>query len=296
MKVLLIFVILFFSTTYSQNVVSLSLGNKWFYDYHYYSSSDDGFEFRYYQLEKEVVGNTYISGVPYAKIKVNKIEEGDTSFVQYEYWHADSLVFLQIGMDLLLDYIPKIFDLSFTNDSIGIDHFIGLEVTTVLGESVLLQKFYYEESGMASFSTTVETAQNIGVSHIYGDGDVDTGGLRWNCSIVLYKALIDGTILTSVENNENSHPNFALSQNYPNPFNPTTKIKYQIKEPGFVSLKVYDILGKKVATLVNEHKNPGYYSVTFDANSAAGGLPSGVYIYKLQAGKYSSAKKMLLTK
>jgi len=87
-----------------------------------------------------------------------------------------------------------------------------------------------------------------------------------------------------------------LSQNYPNPFNPTTLIKYQIKEPGFVSLKVYDILGKEVATLVDEHKNPGHYSVTFDASSATGGLPSGVYIYKLQAGEFSSVKKMLLTK
>ncbi len=87
-----------------------------------------------------------------------------------------------------------------------------------------------------------------------------------------------------------------LYQNKPNPFNPTTIIKYQIKEPGFVSLKVFDILGKEVATLVDEHKNPGHYSVTFDASSVSGGLPSGVYIYKLQAGEFSSVKKMLLTK
>ena len=83
-----------------------------------------------------------------------------------------------------------------------------------------------------------------------------------------------------------------LLDNYPNPFNPSTTIKYQIKEPSFVSLKVYDILGKEVTSLVNKEQSPGKYSVTFDANN----LPSGVYIYKLQAGVFSSVKKMLLTK
>jgi len=112
-----------------------------------------------------------------------------------------------------------------------------------------------------------------------------------------YIAVFNPGGIVSVKNKNGIVPTtYQLYQNYPNPFNPTTEIKYQIKEPGFVSLKVFDILGKEVATLVDEHKNPGHYSVTFDASSVSGGLPSGVYIYKLQAGEFSSVKKMLLTK
>lgn len=85
---------------------------------------------------------------------------------------------------------------------------------------------------------------------------------------------------------------YAISQNFPNPFNPTTKINYQIPQTGFVKLKIYDILGKEVASLVNEEKNPGRYSVNFDASK----LASGVYIYQLRVNNYLSSKKMLLLK
>ena len=83
---------------------------------------------------------------------------------------------------------------------------------------------------------------------------------------------------------------FFLSQNYPNPFNPGTKIKYSTQKDGFVQLKVYDILGKEVANLVNENKEAGYYSVDFDASQ----LPSGVYIYNMQGGDFVNSKKMIL--
>jgi hypothetical protein len=85
---------------------------------------------------------------------------------------------------------------------------------------------------------------------------------------------------------------FSLDQNYPNPFNPNTKISYSIKEEGLVTLKVYDILGKEIATLVNENQPVGNYEAEFNASQ----LPSGMYIYKLQASSFSDVKKMLLTK
>ncbi len=85
---------------------------------------------------------------------------------------------------------------------------------------------------------------------------------------------------------------YTLSQNYPNPFNPTTTISYSIAQPGFITIKVYDILGNEIATLVNEAKSTGSYHVTF--NSAK--IPSGVYFYKLQAGNYSVAKKLVIVK
>jgi hypothetical protein len=85
---------------------------------------------------------------------------------------------------------------------------------------------------------------------------------------------------------------YKLTQNYPNPFNPSTMIEYSILKPEFVSLKVFNILGQEVATLVNEVKNPGKYSVRFDASH----LSSGVYIYRLQTDSYSATRKMILQK
>lgn len=92
-------------------------------------------------------------------------------------------------------------------------------------------------------------------------------------------------------NNKNEEGSVIL-QNYPNPFNPTTSISYQLPEAVHVTLKVYDLLGREVASLVNETKQAGRYNVTFDA----GKLASGIYIYILQAGNYFESKKMLLTK
>jgi hypothetical protein len=86
---------------------------------------------------------------------------------------------------------------------------------------------------------------------------------------------------------------FSLQQNYPNPFNPTTTIQYAIPKPEHVSLKVYNILGKEVAELVNENKQAGNYSVLFSANS---GYSSGVYFYRITAGEYSETKKLVLLK
>ena len=85
---------------------------------------------------------------------------------------------------------------------------------------------------------------------------------------------------------------YALEQNYPNPFNPSTTLKYQIPQNGFVTLKVYDILGKEVASLVNEVKTQGRYEATFNASD----LASGVYLYRLNVNDYIDVKKMILLK
>ncbi|MBI5402561.1 MAG: T9SS type A sorting domain-containing protein [Ignavibacteriae bacterium] len=85
---------------------------------------------------------------------------------------------------------------------------------------------------------------------------------------------------------------FKLFQNYPNPFNPTTNIKYQIVNNGFVSIKIYDIKGNEVESLVNENETAGTYIVSLNASN----YPSGVYFYKIQAGDFSETKKMILLK
>ncbi len=91
---------------------------------------------------------------------------------------------------------------------------------------------------------------------------------------------------------EGSPPYFSLSQNFPNPFNNSTIITYQISKDVFVTLKVYDVLGNEVATLIEENKKAGHYKLTFSAND----ISTGIYFYKLTAGEYNGTKKLILLK
>lgn len=106
-------------------------------------------------------------------------------------------------------------------------------------------------------------------------------------------------IISDVKDKKEIIKDFSLEQNYPNPFNPTTKISWQSPVGGWQTLKVYDILGNEVATLVDEYKPAGKYSVDFNtSNLTAGrqGLPSGVYLYQLRSGLNVKTRKMILLK
>ena len=108
----------------------------------------------------------------------------------------------------------------------------------------------------------------------------------------VWKRLLSNMITDVTYNTVITQEHFDLKQNYPNPFNPSTTIKYQIPLSGNVTLKVYDILGKEVTTLVNERKLPGSYEVKFNATD----LSSGIYFYKLQTGSLVETKKMIFLK
>lgn len=99
------------------------------------------------------------------------------------------------------------------------------------------------------------------------------------------------TAITPLEN-ENIPTGFSLEQNYPNPFNPATTIRYTLPVSEFVILKVYDILGREVAVLVNERQAAGVYQVDFNA----GQLASGIYLYRITAGSFSGGRKMVVLK
>ncbi|MCX8105743.1 MAG: T9SS type A sorting domain-containing protein [Ignavibacterium album] len=105
------------------------------------------------------------------------------------------------------------------------------------------------------------------------------------------EATVKYNTVLGIDNKISETPtDFSLFQNYPNPFNPNTKIQFSVSTAEFVSLKVFDVLGNEVATLVSEQLTPGIYQHNFDATN----LSSGVYYYKLQAGNYSETKKMIL--
>ncbi len=112
--------------------------------------------------------------------------------------------------------------------------------------------------------------------------------------------VIRETNVISVDDNDPNDINFVLEQNFPNPFNPSTKIKFSVpsviasetKQSQIITLKVYNVLGKEITTLVNENLPAGEHEVTFDAT----GLPSGVYFYQLKAGSFIQTNKLVYLK
>ena len=116
----------------------------------------------------------------------------------------------------------------------------------------------------------------------------------YNSSDAVIDTISWSKALTPVESSPVVTSKFSLSQNFPNPFNPSTIISYEIPSAGLVTLRVYDLLGHEVASLVNEEKQSGAYNVEF--NSAAYKIGSGVYFYRLNAGNYSETRKMTIMK
>jgi enterochelin esterase-like enzyme len=146
---------------------------------------------------------------------------------------------------------------------------------------------------------THEYLEQYNVPHIYNL--VEGAGHDWTVwkyGLYHFSQLIFNQSATAVEI-KNYSTTFYLSQNYPNPFNPVTNIKYHLAKDGYVTLKVYNLLGYEIATLVNEYKTQGNYDVMFDVSKLSAGkqgLASGVYLYKIQAGNFSDTKKFILMK
>jgi hypothetical protein len=136
---------------------------------------------------------------------------------------------------------------------------------------------------------------NLCTVHMVISGDPTAGsqvnGAPAGVTAKFYHFTSDILLSTSV-GDEFTANTFDLSQNYPNPFNPSTQIKYTLTERSNVVLKIYDVLGKEIATLVNDAKDAGTHEVTFNAKD----LASGLYIYTIQAGSFTSSKKMMLLK
>ncbi len=169
------------------------------------------------------------------------------------------------------------------------DNFIG----TILNDSASTPI----SSGTAPFTGTFQPSTPLSgfnglpvngswVLRITDGASGDSGVLRAWCIQLTYQTLVGGIGTIEIPNY------YSLAQNYPNPFNPSTSIKFSVPKPSNVTLKIYDVLGKEVATLVNEMKQPGFHTVDFNASH----LASGIYFYRIDAGDFSSVKKMMLVK
>jgi photosystem II stability/assembly factor-like uncharacterized protein len=142
-----------------------------------------------------------------------------------------------------------------------------------------------------------EQTFNVSVTNLKRISFVDTttGWIAGDGGVILHTT--NGGVTPVKEITGNALPQqFVLSQNYPNPFNPSTTIEFSISKQSFVTLKVYDLLGREVATLVNKELQAGSFKTQFDASSARAGLASGVYLYRLNAGGFVQTKKLMLMK
>jgi len=172
------------------------------------------------------------------------------------------------------------------SDSAGLTNIQNIPTVCVGGLAQATGNFNPKEP-FTQFVNNGTNPNGIYTLRISDNAAGDTGSLRsWTLKI-------DYDFITGVNNNVTSIANdYSLSQNYPNPFNPSTKIAYSIPTNGLVTLKIYNILGKEVQTLVSEVKSAGSYEVSFNAAS----LSSGVYFYKLESGNFIDTKKMFLLK
>ena len=168
-------------------------------------------------------------------------------------------------------------------------------------------------ASMADLDTITETQKLVGKFRLQNTAPFSSSNpsITWNFDGIV-STILTGELFQNITipanhtynlmlgiNSQNSIllDEYKLFQNYPNPFNPTTKIKYAIPTLGtslmkFIQLKVYDVLGNEVATLVDEYQEAGNYEVTFDASQ----LTSGIYLYRLSAGNFISTKKLILIK
>ena len=151
--------------------------------------------------------------------------------------------------------------------------------------------FYANDSGYVfhkyNIGSLVPPGSNIYVGFKEWVDSTEINGASFSLDLIKSTAQV-----VEVKNINGIPAQYNLSQNFPNPFNPSTHIEYSIAKKGFVSLIIYDVLGKEIAVIVNESKNAGNYTVSFNASK----LSSGVYYYKIQSGEFSDKKMMILLK
>ena len=178
-----------------------------------------------------------------------------------------------------------IFDPPYFNGLTCISPWSNISVERYSSDSYLIQGIWnYNNFDTLTYFQSVGLASRFKRSSYWGNSAYDD---------TLTVKQIGEPIVGVLNDNESTLPSkFILHQNYPNPFNPVTTIKYSIPQSEFVNLRIYDMLGREIETLVNEEKPAGEYYVNFDGTN----FSSGVYLYKLQTGTYIQAKKLLLLK
>jgi hypothetical protein len=276
----------------------LNIGNKWVFNYTnidywpFPTYSSDIFsrqvvDFitkennkKYYKIEQKFASDDFILNY------YERIDSGTGKILRYEESSPDSEIVIddllgEVGDSLMVNrFEPYYISIPTTFENVEAYSEFGLNST----------KRIYKYPGLLSADYSL--VKSVGLEHILLGYDFGTS--IYDLKGFIVNGIVYGdTTVTDIYNDADNLPaNFELSQNYPNPFNPTTKISWQSPVAGFHTLKVYDVLGNEVATLVNEFRNAGSYEIDFDASK----LSSGVYFYQLKAGNFLQSKKMIYLK
>ena len=270
----------------------LKTGDKWVYDgfiriypetesYQFIREINDEVikpnQKSYFEVEE------YFAGSAYTSKYYERIDSANARVYRFD---EDSV---QSGQEYLLDDLRAELEDSVRSYRFGLTPFTVIySADTVYYQHNTHYKQYYSESLMGY---TYDLVKEFGITRVYNTFDFGSDDR------ILKGAIINGTLygdttLTGVEDKISTVSSFSLSQNYPNPFNPVTTIRYSIGKPVRVILKIFDILGKEVTTLVNEEKPSGNYSINFDGSN----LASGIYYYQMRAGEYTQTMKFILLK
>jgi len=166
---------------------------------------------------------------------------------------------------------------------------ISVMVVFIFLISTALSQYQIGNSAVGGGGNTISNSNYIVVSTV-GESFIGKSTSTLNQQQVGFWYVYQQSIITDIEEEETIPTVFKLEQNYPNPFNPSTKIKFAVPEKSNVLLKVYDILGSEVVTLVNKEMDAGWYENDFNA----AGLSSGVYLLRMEAGSFVNTKKMIL--
>ncbi len=257
----------------------LEKGNKWFYSW--VPTIDSTI-----RTSLEVISDTLMpDGKWYSRI--DKFDKKDSTWertIGFCYLREENNILYKFPSDTLLNY-------NWTNNTTnselnGTYSKVNIEEKDIFGKRVLTYFLYYNDYEGISISDSI--------------GYFDLYALSWRDWLQSSRQLVGCIInkinygsITGIYNNEKSFPiDYQLFQNYPNPFNPITTIKYSVPQSSLISIIIFDVLGKNVATILNEYKPAGSYSVEFDGNK----LASGIYFYQMRAGNFIDTKKLLLIK
>ena len=232
----------------------------------------------YFKIDEKFLSSNYISSI------YERIDSSSGKILRYNAECPDSE---QVVDDLSGDVGDSLQVNRFENCQNYIQTvFESVEVYNEFGINSSKRKYNYNGLLFVDYSL----ARGVGLEHILTGYDFGTDVYDLK-GFIIDGVVYGDTTLTNLDENPDQMPTkFELSQNYPNPFNPSTSIQYAVSNRQFVSLKIYDILGKEIATLVNEEKPAGNYKIEFNASS----LSSGVYFYTLRAGSFVQTNKMIL--
>lgn len=278
----------------------ISVGNKWVYNGT--SSFNGNFEYNYVK-NKTVLKDTLINGKSYRKIEyVKRYSNYPTDYsYSYQYERIDTsngLVYFfdeNSGNESLADDLNII-----EGDSLNASRYFPVNPYTFCTLTSLFTEFNldkmarsYMTSGLGFSYYSYRMAMDVGMVYLNQSIEDRNNTEKLKGFVIDGKLTGDTVLVVGVNDLVNNIPAaFKLKQNYPNPFNPSTKISYSLSSSSRVTLDVFDVLGNKIASLVNEEKPAGVHEVNWNASQNS----SGVYFYRIKAGSFVETKKMLLLK